>query len=251
MPAARQFFAFFLLLISGSNGQQQYCSTTGHSAVAVGRRSMGGRAGATAANISVPVYFHALAPNETTLLDDATLQAQFDVLYEAYKPHNIIMSLAGITKTINATWAQEVENPANEWDMKTTLRKGDYKTLNFYFQDMGPWTNGRCFYPVPGAGSQPESRDFILDGCQVNYNTVPGGSAPNGSNGGKLAVHEAGHWFGLPHTFQGGCADTEGIADTPAHAGSSWTCTSEPPLDTCPDQPGLDPVHNYMNYGPE
>lgn len=42
------------------------------------------------------------------------------------------------------------------------------------------------------------------------------------------------------------CIDTDEVTDTPAHRTNSGT----PPAstDTCPNRPGNDPVHNYMNY---
>lgn len=69
----------------------------------------------------------------------------------------------------------------------------------------------------------------------------------SGYNQGKTAIHEVGHWLGLMHTFQGNCeGEGDEVADTPAHEGGSSTCTSD--ADTCPQLPGLDPIHNYMNY---
>ena len=45
--------------------------------------------------------------------------------------------------------------------------------------------------------------------------------------------------------FQGGCGDGDNVADTPATGYPTYNCP-ETPLDSCPDKPGYDPVHNYM-----
>jgi hypothetical protein len=56
------------------------------------------------------------------------------------------------------------------------------------------------------------------------------------------------HWLGLYHTFQGGCFSGDEIADTPAESRPNFGCSPEEKKDSCPDQAGLDPIHNFMDY---
>lgn len=120
--------------------------------------------------------------------------------------------------------------------MKTELRKGDYSTLNLYFQKSIDGTVlGRCHFPTD---VEDGSEKFLLDGCNVRAKTAPRGAT---------APHEVGHWLGLYHTFQGGCVgDNDMVDDTPA-CQKSHACKKG--QDTCPDQPGLDMINNFMAYG--
>ena len=81
----------------------------------------------------------------------------------------------------------------------------------------------------------------------VDYRTVPGGPIPT-YNMGRTLTHELGHLFGLRHTFEGGCSGGDGIEDTPAQASPTEGCPTNKNVDTCPNDPGYDPIWNFMDY---
>lgn len=98
----------------------------------------------------------------------------------------------------------------------------------------------------PGFGSAQ------TDGVVIrhDYTGSIGTAAPFGGAG-RTLTHEAGHWLGLFHTFQGGCAGGffgEGIDDTPPVLEANFTCSFS--TNTCTnDNPDLpDQIENYMDY---
>jgi hypothetical protein len=164
------------------------------------------------------------------------------VLANDFAPYGVTMSLAGTTKTVNEAWSTD----RGEMEMKAELRQGSYSDLNIYLQDDLAGNLGYCYFPTYA----PEGSDaFLRDGCSVLSASVPGGSA-EGFNLGKTATHEVGHWFGLFHTFEGGCSGSgDEVSDTPAQSSPSAGCPVG--RDSCPDDAGEDPIHNYMDYSEE
>ncbi|TKA59673.1 hypothetical protein B0A49_12104 [Cryomyces minteri] len=133
--------------------------------------------------------------------------------------------------------------------MKKALRQGTYAALNIYFQtDLYGNILGQCTLPA-NVGSNPSPSVYVSDGCNVLAATMPGGNIA-GYNLGKTAVHEAGHWLGLLHTFEGYSCSGNGdfIADTPQESTSTDGCPAKPAKDSCASVAGVDPIHNYMDY---
>ncbi|CCX15279.1 metalloprotease 1 precursor [Pyronema domesticum] len=194
---------------------------------------------AVAAPIVVEVYFHVLRTGTAESqgnIPDQKLYDQLDVLNADYASAGISFKLLGITRTTNSAWY----NDQAESQMKAALRKGTYKTLNVYYQNLSGGVLGYCYYPK----SNPDAATVSLDGCAVLSSSVPNGSLAN-YNLGRTLTHEAGHWFGLFHTFQGGCTGGDSVDDTPPEASAAYGCPVG--RDTC-NGGGVDPIHNFMDY---
>jgi Pregnancy-associated plasma protein-A len=130
---------------------------------------------------------------------------------------------------------------ADEFKAKKELREGGADALNIYTVSGGGYL-GWSYFPS-GYASRPS-----VDGVVVAFASMPGSTIPGyeSYNLGFTATHEAGHWLGLYHTFQGGCnAKGDMIDDTPAEKTPAFGC--QVGRDTCLED-GLDPIHNYMDY---
>jgi len=168
-----------------------------------------------------------------------------------YRGTGLSFALQEITRTLNADWFNSAGpyqpgyplQLALQTAMKTALRQGGASTLNIYTVGFTSGsTQGLLGYSTfpPGYASNPTN-----DGVVILHSSLPGGSTTN-YNLGRTSTHEVGHWLGLYHPFQGGCnGDGDFVDDTPAEASPSSGCPTN--RDTC-SGPGLDPVHNYMDY---
>ena len=129
-----------------------------------------------------------------------------------------------------------------ERDAKDALHRGDDTHLNLYTADIDESLGllGWAYYPKDVRGRP------TIDGVVLAAGSLPGGDIENYDQG-KTATHEVGHWLGLAHTFQNGCSSTgDRVADTPAQRSPTSGCPEG--RDSCPKDPGLDPIHNYMDY---
>ena len=197
----------------------------------------GGRIGAT-----VPVYFHVmLSASGAGDVTQTQVNQQITVLNRDFSGGKatgaadlgVSFTLAGIDRYSNNSWHQDKQSAT----YRKQTRQGGKNALNIWLVDFGylgiatfPWDYAR----QPG-----------IDGIRVQYSSLPGGSIAN-YNQGETATHEAGHWFGLYHTFQGGCTATnDEVADTPAQSSATSGCPAG--RDSC-SLPGLDPIHNFMDY---
>jgi hypothetical protein len=207
-----------------------------------------GRAGADFRQ-TVPVYFHVVTDGAVGALTDAQIADQISVLNNTYAGGEggantgFSFALAGVTRTDNADWFYAGLSGTNEKSMKAALHQGGVDALNFYTTTAGAYL-GWAY--LPDIVTKPGQA--FLDGVVIDWESLRGVSSTYAGkyDQGETGTHEVGHWLNLEHTFYGGCnAKGDFVDDTPAQKGPTSGCPEG--KDTC-TAPGLDPIHNYMDY---
>ena len=197
--------------------------------------------------ITVKVHVHVINKGDGIAngdVPDDKVKGQIDLLNTAYPGSHspFRFELASTDHTTNAAWFTVAPGTQEETDMKTTLRKGGADELNLYFANLGGGLLGWATFPSDYQGAPK------MDGVVVHYDSIPGGGIQH-FNLGHSATHEIGHWLGLFHTFQGGCAAPgDSVDDTPAERTAASGCPVNRDTCTGAQYPGMDPVHNYMDY---
>jgi hypothetical protein len=194
---------------------------------------------------TVPVYFHVVTDGSIGSLTTKQISDQMAVLSQNFggSRTGFSFTLAGVTRTDNAEWFYAGPGGTDEHSMKHVLHQGGDNALSLYSTTVGPYL-GWAY--LPDITTKPGQA--YLDGIVFNWETVPGASTTFAGRYdlGKTVTHEAGHWLNLEHTFYGGCnAKGDFVADTPAERTPTFGCPAG--KDTC-SAPGLDPIHNYMDY---
>jgi Pregnancy-associated plasma protein-A len=206
-----------------------------------------GKAAARFTSATVPVYFHVVHANGVGNVPMSVINDQMNVLNSAFAgffggaASGFSFTLAGVTRTNNAEWHNAKINSHAEREMKKALHQGGWNALNLYAVTADVYLGWAYF---PGLS---ESRQY-LDGVIVDWESMPGASDRYEGvfDLGHTATHEVGHWLNLHHTFNGGCNNWgDYVEDTPPMKVPTGGCPEG--KDTC-REPGLDPIHNYMDY---
>lgn len=211
----------------------------------------------------IPVVVHVIHSGGAENISDAQVISQINVLNEDYRKKmgtngdgngvdtDIEFCLARKDPFGNCTnGIIRINSPLSNHQ---TYQRSDLKKLSFWdnkrylniyvVKDInnGSGTLGYSSFP---AGPADE------DGIVVRHNyfgTI--GTAIGGL--GRMTTHETGHWFGLYHTFNGGCGvdtctDGDYICDTPPVASPNYGCPSL--VNSCTNDSQPDQIKNYMDY---
>ena len=190
----------------------------------------------------IQVAFHVIyGRNNEGNIPQSQVTAQIATLNQTYQGTGYTFVLASTDRTFNAQWFTMTPQTNKETQAKNALAISPATRLNFYTCKPGQNLLGWAYFP----NSFPETDK--RHGVVVHYGSVPGGYL-TAYNQGETGTHEVGHYLGLYHTFQGGCAAPgDYVSDTPPEASAYTGGNCSLQRDTCPGG-GLDPITNYMDY---
>jgi hypothetical protein len=188
--------------------------------------------------VTIPVWVHELrTTNGTGTLTAAQINAMITRMNNQFAGSNFSFMLAGTTTTTNNDWFNQGAPQA----ARMQLRQGGPETLNIYSVANNLMNSGLSSFPWDYV------RNSVMDGLYLAFTEIQNVTTQSAES---TPTHEAGHWLGLWHVFQGGCNDqnADQISDTPPVVEPRpGNCNV---ADTCPGG-GADLINNFMDYTPD
>ena len=239
------------------------------------RQRLNGEAERAGGPIIIPTVFHIIHQGGNENISRAQIEDQMRILNEDFSRQNadaantraeflgvaanpnVEFRLAKLDPQGNCTdgvvrvWSPKTFNASDDNGVKGVSYWNSSKYFNVWV--VASIANDGQAGTVLGYAQFPGFGNAATDGVVVRADYIGSiGTSANNSSNGRTLTHEAGHWLGLFHTFQGGCAGgffDDACADTPPQAEAT---PSNCPFgaNTCSnDNPDLpDQVENYMDY---
>jgi PKD repeat protein len=223
---------------------------------------------------TIPVVVHFIQSSDIELVDDAAVYSQIEVLNEDFRKmagtpgdgsgvdtdyEFCLASIdpngcptTGINRVVGGQWAYHEQ--ADAAIMKGLIQWDPHKYLNIWVPRTIETSNGSG--QVIGYATFPFNLSLFpnLDGIVIHSSYF--GRNSDLTYQGRTTTHEAGHWVGLFHTFQGNCTGAtastcasqgDRVCDTPQAFEANFGC---PTINSCTDSPTdlPDQIENYMDY---
>eukprot|EP00547_Thalassionema_nitzschioides_P014090 CAMPEP_0194244646 /NCGR_PEP_ID=MMETSP0158-20130606/11666_1 /TAXON_ID=33649 /ORGANISM="Thalassionema nitzschioides, Strain L26-B" /LENGTH=846 /DNA_ID=CAMNT_0038980195 /DNA_START=88 /DNA_END=2625 /DNA_ORIENTATION=+ len=197
-------------------------------------------------SIDIDVYAHVLTRQSNSDVTYRILQEEINNLVNVdFQDTPFEFHFKGVDYTSHSRWNDIDGSDDDDTDDATAaLRIGGGDVLNLFLAE------GLCDANLGGFAQYPYEQGWFPPNQYSHKDRVY--LCPSVLLGDSRTVtHEIGHWLGLRHTFNGNScsSNNEGdfVDDTPQHLNSRTDC-DDSDVDTCTNQPGDDPIFNFMSY---
>jgi hypothetical protein len=222
--------------------------------------------------VTVPVVVHVLYKNAAENISDANIQAQINILNDAYRKRNVTAFNA-----IPAAFKSKADDAYIQFRLasrdpfgRATTGITRKSTTKSYYDSVGEeaklppygelnwdpkrylniWVCDLRFGGGDGAlgySSFPWDTIKIYDGIVMDYGCFGPASAKANYQKGMVLVHESGHYFGLRHIWGDANCGDDFVPDTPTQQAPNYGDPVFPHV-SCSNGPDGDMFMNHMDY---